>query len=57
MLQTVPTWRLPSRVFGGDIYDNFVKKLKQSFAQPTQMFVFHGHFVDFLMIFTQIKAT
>ena len=34
-------------------YDNFVVKPKQSFAQPTQKFVFHWHFVDFLMTFTE----
>ena len=32
---------------------NFVVKPKQSFVQPTHIFVFHWHFVDFLMIFTQ----
>ena len=33
--------------------ENFVVKTKQSFAQPTQIFVFHWHFDDFLMTFTQ----
>ena len=34
-------------------YDNFVVKLKQSLAQPIQIFVFHWHLIDFLMTFTQ----
>jgi len=32
---------------------NFVVKLKQSLAEPIQIFVFHWPFVDFLMTFTQ----
>ena len=40
-----------------ELYDNFVVKPKQSFAQPTQIFVFHWHFLDVLMTFTRIKTT
>ena len=36
-----------------ELYHNFVVKPKQSFPQPTQTFVFHWYFVDFLMTFTE----
>ena len=36
-----------------ELYENFVVKPKLSLAQPIQIFVFHWHFVDFLMTFTQ----
>ena len=36
-----------------ELNDNFVVNTKQSFAQPTQIFVVHWHFDDFLMTFTQ----
>ena len=37
-----------------ELHDHFVVKPKQSFAEPIEIFVFHWHFVAFLMTFAQL---
>ena len=37
------------REYSLELYENLVVKRKQSFAELTQIFVFHWHFVDFLI--------